>query len=133
MFPVGLGLKNLFISALFLVLIFGLVTPIFGSYKSRKTLVRLVGLSALFFFGLATYNSDFNEDRKKPNSIVFINDVDNNQSYWATYDRVPDAYTTQFLGENPTKETLQEALLKASTILPTDFIKKQKTEKFWRQ
>ena len=103
MFPVGLGLKNLFISALFLVLIFGLVTPIFGSYKSRKTLVRLVGLSALFFFGLATYNNDFNEDRKKPNSIVFINDVDNNQSFWATYDRVPDAYTTQFLGENPTK------------------------------
>jgi hypothetical protein len=103
MFPVGLGLKNLFISALFLVLIFGLVTPIFGSYKSRKTLVRLVGLSALFFFGLATYNNDFNEDRKKPNSIVFINDVDNNQSYWATYDRVPDAYTTQFLGENPTR------------------------------
>ena len=103
MFPVGLGLKNLFISALFLVLIFGLITPIFGSYKSRKTLVRIVGLCTLFFFGLATYNNGFTEDRKKPNSIVFINDVDNNQSYWATYDRMPDAYTTQFLGQNPTK------------------------------
>ena len=103
MFPVGLGLKNLFISALFLVLIFGLITPVFGSYKSRKTLVRIVGLGVLFFFGLATYNSGFNEDRKKPNSIVFINDIDNNQSYWATYDRIPDTYTTQFLGENPTK------------------------------
>lgn len=102
MFPVGLGLKNLFISALFLVLIFGLITPIFGSYKSRKSLVRIVGFGALFFFGLATYNSGFNEDRKKPNSIVFLNDVDNNQSYWATYDRIPDGFTTQFLGENPT-------------------------------
>ena len=101
MFPVGLGLKNLFISALFLVLIFGLTIPIFGTYKSRKSLVRVLGLGALFFFGLATYNNDFNEERKKPNSIVFINDVDNNQSYWATYDRIPDAFTAQFLGENP--------------------------------
>jgi len=103
MFPVGLGLKNLFICALFLVLIFGLITPIFGSYKSRKTLIRIVGLSTFFFFGLATYNNGFNEDRKKPNSIVFVNDIDNNQSYWASYDRVPDTYTKQFLGENPTK------------------------------
>jgi hypothetical protein len=103
MFPVGLGLKNLFICAFFLVLIFGLITPIFGSYKSKKYLVRIVGLSALFFFGLATYNNQFNEDRKKPNSIVFVNDIDNNQSYWASYDRIPDAYTRQFLGENPTK------------------------------
>lgn len=105
MFPVILELKYLFISALFLVLIFGLITPIFGSYKSRKNLVRIVGLSAVFFFGLATYNNGYNEDRKKPNSIVFVNDVDNNQSYWATYDRMLDAYTTQFLGEKPTKGT----------------------------
>jgi hypothetical protein len=103
MFPVGLGLKNLFISALFLVLIFGLITPIFGSYKSRKTLVRIVGLGALFFFSLATYNSGFNEGQKKPNSVVFVNDIDSNESYWASYDSKPDAYTSRFLGENPSK------------------------------
>ncbi len=101
MFPVGLGLKNLFISALFLVLIFGLMTPVFGSYKSRKTLVRLLGLGCLIFFGLATYHNGFTEDQKKPNSIVFINDVDSNQSYWASYDHILDSYTKQFLGENP--------------------------------
>ncbi len=84
----GLGLKNLFISALFLVLIFGLMLHRFlRSYKSRKTLVRISWVGALVFFGLATYHSGFNEDRKKPNSIVFVNDVDNNQSYWASYDQ----------------------------------------------
>ena len=103
MFPVGLGLKNLFISALFLVLIFGLITPVLGSYKSRKTLVNFLGIGVLVFFGLATYNNGFNEERKKPNSIVFINDIDSNQSYWASYDRVLDNYTKQFLGDSPTK------------------------------
>jgi len=103
MFPVGLGLKNLFISALFLVLIFGLMIPVFTAYKSRKSLVRLIGLGTVLFFTVAAYNSGFDENKKKPNSIVFINDVDTNQSYWASYDQTPDDYTKQFLGDNPTK------------------------------
>ncbi len=103
MFPVGLGLKNLFISGLFLVLIFGLMTPIFATYKSRKFLTKLIGFSTIFFFAFATYNSGFDENKKKPNSAVFISDIDSNQSYWATYDSKPDAYTKQFLGDNPTK------------------------------
>ena len=103
MFPVGLGLKNLFISGLFLVLIFGLMTPIFATYKSRKFLAKLIGFSTIFFFAFATYNSGFDENKKKPNSTVFISDIDSNQSYWATYDSKPDAYTKQFLGDNPTK------------------------------
>lgn len=103
MFPVGLGLKNLFISGLFLVLIFGLMTPIFSTYKSRKTLVKMIGITTVFFFAFATYNSGFDEDNKKPNSAVFIADLDSNQSYWATYDSKVDAYTKQFFGDNPTK------------------------------
>ena len=103
MFPVGLGLKNLFISGLFLVLIFGLMTPIFATYKSRKTLVKMIGITTVFFFAFATYNSGFDEDKKKPNSAVFIADLDSNQSYWATYDSKVDAYTKQFFGDNPTK------------------------------
>ena len=103
MFPVGLGLKNLFISGLFLVLIFGLMTPIFATYKSRKTLVKMIGITTVYFFAFATYNSGFDEDKKKPNSAVFIADLDSNQSYWATYDSKVDAYTKQFFGDNPTK------------------------------
>ena len=105
-FPVGLGLENLFISALFIVLIFGLLTPIFGLYASRKFILKIAGISTLFFFGLATYNNGFNEDRKKPNSIVFIHDVDDKQSYWASYDTTPDIFTKQFLGDNPTQGNL---------------------------
>ncbi len=103
MFPVGLGLKNLFISGLFLVLIFGLMIPVFASYKSRKLLVKLIGISTILFFAFASYKSGFDENKKKPNSAVFINNVDTNQSYWASYDSKIDTYTKQFLGENPTK------------------------------
>lgn len=103
MFPVGLGLKNIFISGLFLVLIFGLMIPVFASYKSRKNLIKLIGFSTVFFFAFATYNSGFDKNKKKPNSAVFITDADSNQSYWATYDVTPDNYTKQFLGDNPTK------------------------------
>jgi hypothetical protein len=113
MFPVGLGLKNLFISGLFLSLIFGLITPVFATYKSRKLLTTLLGLATILFFGYATYTNGFNEDRKKPNSAVFINDIDNNQSYWASYDLISDAYTKQFLGENPTKGNFTESTSKS--------------------
>lgn len=126
MFPVGLGLKNLFISGLFLVLMFGLMIPVFASYKSRKVLVKLFGFGTIIFFALATYNNGFNEDRKKPNSMVFINDVDTNQSYWATYDRVPDDYTKQFLGENPIKGNFTGSTSKSK--YNTSYRYHQKTE-----
>jgi hypothetical protein len=124
MFPVGLGLKNLFISSLFLVLIFGLMTPVFASYKSRKSLVKLIGLSTILFFSVATYNSGFDENKKKPNSAVFINDVETNQSYWATYDANPDTYTKQFLGENPTKGNFTETTSKSKYNTSYRFHKK---------
>lgn len=124
MFPVGLGLKNLFISGLFIVLIFGLMTPVFGSYKSRKLLTKIIGFSALLFFAFATYNNGFDENNKKPNSAVFINNVDANQSYWATYDSKLDAYTKQFLGENPIKGNLTETTSKSKYNTSYRFHKK---------
>ena len=103
MFPVGLGLKNLFISGLFLSLIYGLLTPVFATYKSRKLLTHLMGIGALGFFIFASFTSNYSESKRKPNSIVFINDVDKGTSYWATYDVELDSYTKQFLGDNPSE------------------------------
>ena len=113
MFPVGLGLNKLFISGLFLSLMFGLIIPVFSAYKSRKILIKILGLGTLFFFAFATYNSDFNIDNRKPNSIVFLNNKDTNQSYWASYDYVLDSYTKQFLGETPIKGNPTESTSKS--------------------
>ena len=113
MFPVGLGLGKLFISGLFLVLIFGLLIPLISQYKSKKTFSFITGFGTIIFFGLATYNSGFDIDKKKPNSMVFMYNVDQNTSYWATYNNVLDSYTNQFLGESPTKGSITNSVLKS--------------------
>ena len=110
MFPVGLGLKILFVSAIFLVLMFSLLTPLLHQYRSKKLFSFVTGLGAVIFFGLATYNSGFDIDKKKPNSMVYVQNVDEGTSYWATYNKVLDNFTQQFLGDNPTKGSITSTL-----------------------
>ena len=105
MFPVGLGLKMLFVSAIFVVLIFGFTIPVFGFFKHKKRWGFL-----LFFFGIvmllkAHFNSDFKPNTPKPNSLVYILNTDDNKAIWATYDTVLDSWTENFLGKNPDDAT----------------------------
>ena len=113
MFPVGLGLKSLFISAIFIVLVFGLILPIFQQPKSRNRLIKLIGFATIIVFGYATFNSGFSSDKKKPNSLVFIQNMDNNSAYFATYNNVLDDYTKAILGDNPTKGGIENAETKS--------------------
>ncbi|MCT4698112.1 M20/M25/M40 family metallo-hydrolase [Tenacibaculum haliotis] len=95
LFPVALGLKILFLSAFLLVLVFGFILPIFHQQKKKNGWQTITGLATIFFFGFATFNSGFSIDKKKPNSIVFIQNSDNNTSYWATYNKTLDGFTKQ--------------------------------------
>ncbi len=110
-FPVGLGLKMLVISCVFTVLLFGLLWPVFGYYKMKGLLSVFCLLFAVFFFIKAHVNSDFSEDRKKPNSLVYYKDADTQKAYWLTYDKEIDEWTKQYLGENPedASQVLNEA------------------------
>ena len=99
MFPVGLGLKMLFISGLFIALVFGLMLLSFHQKKSFWT-QKWSGILALLFFGFATYNSGFTSDNKKPNSLVYIENTDDKTAYYGTYNAVLDSYTSQiFTGD----------------------------------
>lgn len=100
-FPVGLGLKMLVISCVFTVLLFALLWPVFGYYKMKGLLSVLCLLLAVFFFIKAHSKSDFSEERKKPNSLVYYKDADADKTYWLTYDKEIDEWTQQYLGENP--------------------------------
>lgn len=100
-FPVGLGLKMLVISCVFTILLFALLWPVFGYYKMKGFLSGLCLLLAVFFFIKAHSKSDFSEERKKPNSLVYYKDADANKTYWLTYDKEIDEWTQQYLGENP--------------------------------
>ena len=108
MFPVGLGLSNLFITGGFIVLMFGLLVPVFKSISSNKFYIIAVGSCSFLFFLMASFNSDYNVNNRKPNSIVFINDVDKNESYWATYDNVLDDFTQQFFEDYIVQDNLND-------------------------
>lgn len=101
MFPVGLGLKMLVISSIFVVLIFGALLPIFGAYKNQKELMKLFLLTGILLLVSATFSSNYKLDRKKPNSVVYIQDLDKNASYYASYNRKTDDFTRQYLGDSP--------------------------------
>ncbi len=103
MFPIGLGLKILAVSTTFIVLLFGLLIPVFSAYKNSKRLGQLFLVLSIIIFISASFKSGYNEDRKQPNSILYVLDTDKNEAYWTSYDRNIDEFTQQFLGENPTK------------------------------
>ncbi len=104
MFPVGLGLKNLFISSVLLILVFSLLLPIFSNYSHKKHMISLMGLATLFLFFMAFINNGFDEENKKPNSIVYYTDIDKAESFWMSYDKNLDDFTKQFLGKNPSTD-----------------------------
>ena len=108
MLPVGLGLKMLVVSALFTVLLFGFLVPVFQQFKDHRRLsfvFLFIGFMALIS---ASVFSSYSVDRKKPNSVLYVFDSNKNEAYWASYNAEPDDFTKQFLGENPTKGSYDE-------------------------
>ena len=100
-FPVGLGLKMLFISCVFTALLFALLLSVFGFYRFKGMLSTLFLLLAVFFFIKAHSISDFSAQRKKPNSLIYYKDADAGKAFWTTYDRKTDEWTQKYLGKNP--------------------------------
>ncbi|APZ45822.1 hypothetical protein BW723_05710 [Polaribacter reichenbachii] len=112
MFPVGLGLKNLFISGILIALIFGLIVLSFYNRKA-KWMLRFSGILTIVFFGLASYNSTFSIDNKKPNSIVYIQNSDDKTAYFGTYNNTLDSFTKQIFDETSTNGSIKNAETKS--------------------
>jgi hypothetical protein len=123
MFPVGLGLKVLFISAVFIVFVFGLMILSFHQKKSFWT-QKWSGFLALLFFGIATYNSGFSIDNKKPNSIVYVQNSDNKTAYFGTYNTTLDTYTEQVFKGSFTKGGIENAETKSKYNTRFNYYKK---------
>ena len=123
MFPVGLGLKNLFISGILIALIFGLM--LFSFYQKKSFwLLKTCGILTIIFFGYATYNSGFSINNKKPNSIVYIQNSDDKTAYFGTYDQVLDSYTKQIFDETATKGSIKSAETKSKYNTPFSYYTK---------
>ncbi|WP_282079644.1 M28 family peptidase [Aquimarina algiphila] len=105
-FPVALGLKIIFISSILSVLLFGALLPVFSFYKRKNLLGNLALLFTLVFLIIAHFKSDFTEERQKPNSLVYVLDIDQNKAVWASYDNILDSWTENYI--NP-EENIAEA------------------------
>ena len=123
MFPVGLGLKILFVSGLFIVLVFGLMILSFHQKKSFWT-QKWTGFLALLFFIIATYNSGFSVDNKKPNSLVYIENYDTKTAYFGTYNTTLDTYTKQIFKDDFTKGGIENTETKSKYNTPFNYAKK---------
>ena len=78
----------------------------FHQKKSTHWLQKLSGFLTIVFFGVATYNSGFSVENKKPNSLVYIQDSDSKTAYFGTYNTVLDTYTKQVFNTNFTEGSI---------------------------
>ncbi len=101
LFPVGLGLKIMFGSSILLVLIFGLLMPIFGSFSKKLSWSLMLFLASILMFAKAHLNSEYEAGKAKPNSLLYVYDADSSIANWTTYDKNLDEFTKKYLGENP--------------------------------
>ncbi|WP_285649889.1 M20/M25/M40 family metallo-hydrolase [Allomuricauda sp. NBRC 101325] len=117
MFPVGLGLKMMVAATVLTTLLFFLVLPFIGQLKNNGRLSYLFIL--LFFgFGIASHiQSNFNEKRPKPSSLLYVYDEKKDTSVWATYDQELIGWNGQFLGDNKRKPDAETISSKYRTNL----------------
>ena len=101
MFPIGLGLKVLFGSAILTALTFSLLLPVFGSFIRKGMASLILFVLAIGFFAKAHCESGYELGKAKSNSLVYILDAEKNKATWATYDTNLDKWTKTYLGENP--------------------------------
>ena len=106
MFPIGLGLKILFGSAVLTVLCFTLLLPLFGTFGQKKLWAIFFVLVSFSFFVKAHLASNYDVNKAKPNSLVYLLNTDTNKAYYTTYDKNLDVWTKKYLGEKPQNATI---------------------------
>ncbi|MFN3756208.1 MAG: M28 family peptidase [Flavobacterium sp.] len=103
LFPVGLGLTMMAGSMILLALTAVLMLPVWGSFGNRKGWSGLFLILSFVFFVKAHFESDFEKEKGKPTSLLYVYDSNQKEALWATYDKVIVPWVKNYLGETPTK------------------------------
>ncbi|WP_082577780.1 M28 family peptidase [Flavobacterium sp. Root186] len=103
MFPIGLGLKILFGSAVLTVLLFGLLLPIFNTFVKKGAWIMVFFAASIGFFIYAGYHSGYEHGKAKSNSLLYVYNANTNSALWATYDVNLDDWTKSYLGQKNQK------------------------------
>jgi hypothetical protein len=105
LFPVGLGLKMLITTTLLTTLIFLLLLPVLGYFRSRWQLGTLCFLLFLGFMAGAHFSSGYGEENPRPTSLLYILDADHSEAQWATYDRQLTDWNAPFVSVEKDPDT----------------------------
>ncbi len=112
LFPVALGLRMVLVSTLLSALILMVLLPILAGYPGLKSLNKFFLILGLLTLASASYSSGFDKESRHPDSIVYLRKEQDSSAFWASRDRQPDAFTRQFLGEDPSRADLGESLFR---------------------
>jgi len=106
-------------SMLLVALVLGIAWPlvkivISGYRRYWYTVFVIVFIGCI---GIAGYQTGFDANHKKQNSLMYALDLDSGDAYWLSRDHTTDSWTQQFLGESPERIQLQEWGLFGNTQL----------------
>ncbi len=97
LFPIGLGLKVLFGAAILALLVFSLLLPLLGTFTHKwiwSAALFIVAFGALMH---AHLNSNFGDSTAKPNSLLYVYNVETDKAVWASYDKILDDWTKIYI------------------------------------
>ena len=109
-FVIGLGLNTLFIGTLLTCLLLILILPALLENAHSKALKYLALTLALVFFTVSAFQSSYSPQRKKPNSINYVLDVDQQQAFWISSNLTMDEFTQQFFSKTANAQPWDNAV-----------------------
>jgi hypothetical protein len=107
---VGLTLNSIAIVAILVLLQLGLLIPHLDvmARANKWTLPVLAGLISVGFIAAGLLTTGFDRQHPKPNNLFYALNADTGKAVWASVDRRPDEWTSQFLTTNPENKSLSE-------------------------
>jgi hypothetical protein len=107
--------------AVLLGLLVTVATPLFACMsRAWRVCVPVLLLGAVGCIVYGSMLSHFSVTHPQRDTLYYAVDADQNTASWISYDAAPDAFTTQFLGANPTRGTAPSfAMAAAAPTLST--------------
>lgn len=102
-FPIALGLKIMVVATVLVTILFGLLLPVLGFIRRKRSLAYVSIFISLVFLIMGHTRSTFTPERPRPNSLLYLHDADTNNDFWLSYDNALDDWNEEFFKQKPTE------------------------------
>ncbi len=108
----ALGVDLPAMAMLVVVYLIGLLIPaaVATVTAGRGAVPALAALAAVAVLATVAFTSPFDERHRKPDEVFYTLNADTGETYWASTDPEPDAFTRQLLGAEPEAASFAEIL-----------------------